>query len=63
MARPDEHPALDRVTVEHALRLAPDKCPRPEHTEREIWMAVGARRLAEKLAAILTTQEEANVQA
>lgn len=62
MADPNEHPALDRVTVDHALRLAPDKCPRPDQTEREIWMAAGARRLAEKLNAILFNQENNHLQ-
>lgn len=31
-------PPLDRATVEFALRLAPDKCPNPADSEREIWM-------------------------
>lgn len=51
-------PALDRATVEFALELAPDRCPQPHETDREIWMATGARRLAVKLEAILKTQEE-----
>ncbi|UFS66950.1 hypothetical protein LO749_20880 [Paracoccus denitrificans] len=62
MTPTDDHPALDRTTVEFALQIAPDRCPNPEDAEREIWMKAGERRLATKLAAILRNQEEANVQ-
>lgn len=38
--------------------LAPDKCPNPDHTDREIWMKVGERQLAQKLLALYITQQE-----
>lgn len=50
-------PALDRTTVEFALRHAPDRCPNPNDTEREIWMKAGERRLAVHLETILNHQE------
>lgn len=59
LGRPWENPPLDRTTVELALRLAPDKCPSPQDSEREIWMNVGARRLADRLLRILEEQENA----
>ena len=49
---------LDRATVEKALDMAPDRCADPNDTEREIWMKVGARRLAERLRGMLERQEE-----
>lgn len=55
---PKGHPALDRTTVELALSLAPDRCPKPEDSEREIWMKAGERRLAVRLNAILIKQED-----
>lgn len=30
-------------------RLAPDRCPNPKDSEREIWMKAGERRLVEVL--------------
>lgn len=53
-------PPLDRPTVDFALRLAPDRCPNPKDTEREIWMKAGERRLAVHLDNILK-QQESNV--
>ena len=49
---------LDRATVEKALDMAPDRCADPNDTEREIWMKVGARRLAERLRGMLEHQED-----
>lgn len=54
-------PPLDRLTVEWGLTIAPEKCPNPADTEREIWMKAGERRLALKLQAILQKQETTDV--
>ena len=52
---------MDRQTIEWALTIAPDRCPSPADTEREIWMKAGERRLATKLNLILHKQETQNV--
>lgn len=54
-------PSLDRQTVEFALDCAPDRCPDPNDTEREIWMKTGERRLAVRLRTILNKQEKESV--
>lgn len=38
----------------------PNRCPSPTMTDREIWMAVGERRLVEHLLARLKAAEENN---
>jgi hypothetical protein len=53
----DRVPPLDRPTVEFALKCAPDRCPNPQDTEREIWMKAGEHRLAQRLQNILNKQE------
>lgn len=59
---PHSHiPPLDKATVQFALRLAPNRCPSINDSEREIWMNAGARRLAERLETILFKQEHQNV--
>lgn len=50
-------PPIDRPTVEFALRKAPERCPNPLDSEREIWMKAGERRLAVSLLNILEAQE------
>lgn len=54
-------PPLDRQTVDWALSIAPEKCPDPRDTEREIWMKAGERRLAIKLLNRLQKQDSENV--
>lgn len=51
-------PELDRGTVEFALRAAPERCPDPRDSDREIWMKAGERRLALLLQSILMKQEK-----
>ena len=40
-------------------RLYPEACPDPTHTEREIWMRAGARRVVRFLRAKEAEQQQA----
>ena len=43
--------------IEWLDTLYPDKCPDPKHTEREIWMKAGERRLVNTLISKLNATE------
>jgi hypothetical protein len=49
-------PPLDPATVAWLDVIYPDRCPRPSQTDRQIWMAAGAREVVEKMQAVLEAQ-------
>lgn len=44
-----DFPLISEALLEALNKSYPDKCPNPNQTDREIWMAVGARRVVEFL--------------
>lgn len=54
-------PAVDPQLVEWLTRVFPDKCPDPEDTDREIWMAVGKQEVIKMLRARVNEQTEDNL--
>ena len=44
--------------IEWLNALYPEKCPDPKHTEREIWMKAGERRLVNTLISKLNATED-----
>jgi hypothetical protein len=49
-------PPLDQATIEWLDTIFPDRCPKPSETDRQIWMASGARGVIEKMRAVLAAQ-------
>lgn len=49
-------PAVSKALVDYVSSVFPDRCPSSEMTEREVWMAAGAAKVARKLAAIHADQ-------
>ena len=42
-------PIIEPSLLNYLDTLHPERCPSPDMTEREIWMAAGARQLVRKL--------------
>ena len=45
-------PYVEAGLLEYLKLCFPDKCPHPDMTDREIWCAVGAQQVIQKLAAL-----------
>lgn len=54
----DRFPILSDRDLAVLDRMVPERCPHPSQTEREIWMAVGERRLVKKLLAAKETHNK-----
>lgn len=42
-------PPISDEVLNYLSKVYPDKCPKPEMSEREIWMAVGAADVVRRL--------------
>lgn len=51
-------PAIDRKLVEYLEQVFPDKCPDPQFSEKEVWIAVGSAQVVRHLRFILEEQEQ-----
>lgn len=54
---PNPNPPVAPTLVEHLDRVFPDRCPNVGDSEREIWMAVGARKVVEHLRVLADQQQ------
>ncbi len=54
----DKVPAIDTALVEWLEQIYPDRCPNPNMSDREIWIACGAVGVTRKLRALLEEQWE-----
>jgi hypothetical protein len=61
MATPSQEPYVPEVLVRWLEEKFPDQCPRPEDTDREIWMHVGAVNVVRKLRQVLDRQLQASL--
>lgn len=50
-------PPIDREIIAYLDWLYPEQTPNPDHSEREIWMRAGERRVVKHLQNILKKQE------
>lgn len=53
----DKAPLITQALIDFLDRVAPDRCPTPEFTDREVWMAAGAAKLVRSLKRVKTEQE------
>lgn len=51
-------PEVTAEIVAYLDRIYPNMCPRPADSEREIWMAVGARLVVAHMETLLERQHE-----
>jgi hypothetical protein len=49
---------VPKELLEHLEKQFPDKCPAPDATDREVWMAVGAASVVRSLRSILNRQSK-----
>jgi len=53
----DLFPPIDEALVKKLDEVYPESCPDPSLSEREIWMAVGARQVVRMLRAVYLEQQ------
>lgn len=53
----DLFPPIDEALVKKLDEVYPESCPDPAVSEREIWMAVGARQVVRMLRAVYLEQQ------
>jgi hypothetical protein len=53
----DLFPPIDEALVKKLDEVYPESCPDPASSEREIWMAVGARQVVRMLRAVYLEQQ------
>jgi len=53
----DLFPPLDEALLKKLDEVYPEACPGPDDTDRQIWMAVGARQLVRMLWAVYLEQQ------
>jgi hypothetical protein len=53
----DLFPPLDEALLKRLDEIYPEACPDPDDTDREIWLAVGARQLVRMLWAVYLEQQ------
>jgi len=53
----DLFPPVDEALVKKLDEVYPESCPDPAASEREIWMAVGARQVVRMLRAVYLEQQ------
>jgi len=49
-------PAVPKALLEWLSKVYPDRCPRPEDSSREVWMAAGRADVVRKLRAAYEDQ-------
>jgi hypothetical protein len=53
----DLYPPIDEALLKRLDEVYPESCPDPAVSEREIWMAVGARQVVRMLRAVYLEQQ------
>jgi hypothetical protein len=53
----DLFPPIDEALVKKLDEVYPESCPDPVSSDREIWMAVGARQVVRMLRAVYLEQQ------
>ena len=53
----DLFPPIDEALIKRLDEVYPESCPDPAASEREIWMAVGARQVVRMLRAVYLEQQ------
>jgi hypothetical protein len=53
----DLFPPIDEALVKKLDEVYPESCPDPASSDREIWMAVGARQVVRMLRAVYLEQQ------
>jgi hypothetical protein len=53
----DLFPPIDEALVKKLDEVYPESCPDPALSDREIWMAVGARQVVRMLRAVYLEQQ------
>jgi len=53
----DLYPPLDEALLKKLDEVYPESCPDPAASDREIWMAVGARQVVRMLWAVYLEQQ------
>ena len=53
----DLFPPIDEALVKKLDEVYPESCPDPAASERDIWMAVGARQVVRMLRAVYLEQQ------
>jgi hypothetical protein len=53
----DDFPPVDEPLLRKLDEVYPESCPDPASSEREIWMAVGARQVVRMLRAVYLEQQ------
>jgi len=53
----DLFPPIDEALIKRRDEVYPEACPDPAASEREIWMAVGARQVVRMLRAVYLEQQ------
>ena len=53
----DLYPPIDDALLKKLDEVYPESCPDPTASEREIWMAVGARQVVRMLRAVYLEQQ------
>ena len=53
----DLYPPIDEALLKKLDEVYPESCPDPASSEREIWMAVGARQVVRMLRAVYLEQQ------
>ena len=51
-------PVIDRRLVEYLECVFPDRCPDPQFSEKEVWIAAGSAQVVRHLRFILEEQEK-----
>lgn len=53
----DLYPPIDEALLKRLDEVYPESCPDPAASEREIWMAVGARQVVRMLWSVYLEQQ------
>jgi hypothetical protein len=51
-------PYIEPAVAEWLERLFPNRCPSEDDSDRQIWQAVGAQRVVQKVRAVMKQQQE-----
>lgn len=49
-------PSISKPLLEYLSHRYPDRCPSPEESDREVWMAAGAARVVRHLRSVYEQQ-------
>jgi len=56
MAETSKTPGVPKELLDYLIAVYPDRCPSPEMSDREVWMAAGRASVVRKLRQIHETQ-------